>query len=109
MKKNNQGMILAAGVGSRLDPLTSQLPKPLCPVLGKPVMEHIITLCKKHGFTNLAANTHVMRDKMETYFKDINKRLGVNLNLVYEPQLTGVAGGIRSCKQHLTDDVKIGR
>ena len=105
MKKHNQAMILAAGVGSRLDPLTSQLPKPLCPILGKPVMEHIIALCKKHGFINLSANTHVMADKMKEHFKDINKKLGVNLNLVYEPELTGVAGGIRSCKKYLTDDV----
>lgn len=105
MKKNSQAMILAAGVGSRLDPLTSHLPKPLCPILGRPVMEHIILLCKEHGFTNLAANTHVMADKIEEHFKDSDKRLGVNLNLVYEPQLTGVAGGIRSCKKFLTDDV----
>ena len=104
MKRHNQAMILAAGVGSRLDPLTSQLPKPLCPILGRPVMEHIIFLCKKYGFINLSANTHVMADKMKDYFKDINKT-GVKLNLVYEPQLTGVAGGIRSCKKYLTDDV----
>lgn len=104
-KKNNQVMILAAGVGSRLDPLTSQIPKPLCPILGKPVMEHIIKLCKKHGFSEFAANTHVMGDKIENHFKDIKKNLGVSLNLVYEKELTGVAGGIRSCKSYLTDDV----
>lgn len=98
-------MILAAGVGSRLDPLTSQTPKPLCPVLGLPVMEHIIRLCKKHGFTNLAANTHVMADKIENYFKDADKKLGVKLNLVHETRLTGVCGGIRTCRQYLTDDV----
>ena len=97
-------MILAAGVGSRLDPLTSQIPKPLCPVLGSPIMEHIVTLCKKHGFTNLAANTHVMSNKIKEYFKNPEK-LGVKLDLVYEKQLTGVAGGIRSCKKYLTDDV----
>lgn len=105
MNKHNQAMILAAGVGSRLDPLTSQLPKPLCPIFGKPVMEHIIALCKKHGFINLSANTHVMAKKMSEHFKDIDKKLGVNLNLVYEDELTGVAGGIRSCKKYLTDDV----
>ena len=98
-------MILAAGVGSRLDPLTSQIPKLLCPVLGKPVMEHIIVLCKKHGFTELAANTHVLADKIQEYFKDSKERLGVTLNLVYEKELTGIAGGIRSCRKYLTDDV----
>ena len=97
-------MILAAGVGSRLDPLTSQIPKPLCPILGKPVMEHIVTLCKKHGFVNLASNTHVMADKIKDYF-DNGSNFGVNFNFVYEKELTGIAGGIRSCKKYLTDDV----
>lgn len=97
-------MILAAGVGSRLDPLTSQIPKPLCPILGKPVMEHIVLLCKKYGFTNLAANTHVMADKVQEHFKNVEK-FGVKLNLVYEKELTGVAGGIRSASEYLTQDV----
>ena len=98
-------MILAAGVGSRLDPLTQGLPKPLCPILGKPVMEHIVDLCKKHGFVNLAANTHVLANKIKEHFRDSDKKFGVNLNLVHEPELTGIAGGIRSCKKYLTDDV----
>ncbi len=104
-KKHNQAMILAAGVGSRLDPLTSELPKPLCPILGKPVMEHIVTLCKEHGFTNLSANTHVMNEKIESYFNASKERLGVNFSFVYEKELTGIAGGVRSCKKYLTDDV----
>lgn len=98
-------MILAAGVGSRLDPLTQGIPKPLAPVLGTPVMEHIIYLCKEHGFTNLAANIHVRTDLMTSYFKDSKGKFGVTLNMVYEKELTGVAGGIRSCKKHLTQDV----
>ena len=102
---SQQAMILAAGVGSRLDPLTSQLPKPLCPILGKPIMEHIVLLCKKHGFTNFSANTHVMAEKISDYFKDSKEKLGINLNLVHEKTLTGIAGGIRSCKKYLTDDV----
>lgn len=104
-RDDNQVMILAAGVGSRLDPLTSQIPKPLCPILGRPVMEHIVRLCKKHGFTEFAANTHVMGDKIESHFKDLKSKLDINLNLVYEKELTGVAGGIRTCKQYLNDDV----
>jgi NDP-sugar pyrophosphorylase family protein len=104
-KEDNQVMILAAGVGSRLDPLTSHIPKPLCPILGRPVMEHIIRLCKKHGFTEFSANTHVMGEKIGSYFKGIKSDLDVTLNLVNEDELTGVAGGIRTCKQYLTDDV----
>lgn len=105
MKNNKQAMILAAGVGSRMDPLTQGLPKPLAPILGKPVMEHIITLCKSHGFTDFAANIHVKADEMKEHFKDAKNKFGINLNLVHETDLTGVAGGIRSCKAFLTDDV----
>lgn len=98
-------MILAAGVGSRLDPLTQGIPKPLAPILGTPVMEHILYLCKEHGFTNLAANIHVRADLMTSYFKDSKKKFGVDLTMVHEKELTGVAGGIRSCKKYLTQDV----
>lgn len=104
-KPHNQAMILAAGVGSRLDPLTTQIPKPLTPILGKPVMEHIVQLCVDHGFNNLVANTHVLADAISGYFKDVSKRHNTELNLVYEKSLSGVAGGIRSCKRYLTDDV----
>lgn len=104
-KRHNQAVILAAGVGSRLDPLTRGIPKPLSPILGKPVMEHIIELCKKHGFTNLSANLHVKAEMVANYFKDVKERFGVTLNTVHEKELTGVAGGIRSCKKYLSQDV----
>lgn len=102
-KNKNQAIILAAGVGSRLAPLTNSIPKPLAPILGIPVMEHIVNLCKKHGFTELCANTHIKADEMEKYFCEPEKNFGVSLNLVYEKDLTGVGGGIRSCKKYLTD------
>ena len=97
-------MILAAGVGSRLDPLTKSMPKPLVPILGRPVMEYIINLCKKHGFTNLSANIHMMANMMLEHFRNAGKNFDVTLNMVHEKDLTGVAGGIRSCKKFLTQD-----
>ncbi|MBI1858489.1 MAG: NDP-sugar synthase [Candidatus Melainabacteria bacterium] len=105
-KKHNQAMILAAGVGSRLDPLTRGIPKPLAPIVGAPVMEHIINLCKEHGFTDLSANIHVKADRMREYFSsEMTSSIGVSLKMVHEKELTGVAGGIRSCKKYLTQDV----
>jgi mannose-1-phosphate guanylyltransferase len=53
-----KAMILAAGIGSRLDPLTCNVPKLMVPVVNKPVMEHIVRLLVRHGFTNIVANTH---------------------------------------------------
>ena len=98
-------MILLAGVGSRLDPLTRDTPKPLAPVLGKPVVQHIVSLCKEHGYINFAANTHVLAHKIHEHFKNAQEKFGISLNMVHEENLTGIAGGIRSCRKFLTQDV----
>jgi len=57
-----KAMVLAAGVGSRLDPLTGQIPKPMVPVANKPVMEHILELLKYHGVHDIVCNLHYMPD-----------------------------------------------
>lgn len=98
-----KAMVLAAGVGSRLDPLTSRLPKPLVPITNVPVMEHIINLLKKHGYDDLIANLHYLPDQMRDYFKD-GKRLGVDLSFRYEMELSGDAGGVRACRDFLKGD-----
>jgi NDP-sugar pyrophosphorylase family protein len=98
--KAARAMVLAAGVGSRLDPLTSQVPKPLVPVVNTPVMEHILNLLGKHGFTDVCANLHYLSDKIVEYFGD-GSQLGVNLTFKHEEKLTGDAGGVRSCRAFL--------
>jgi NDP-sugar pyrophosphorylase family protein len=55
-----KAMILAAGVGSRLDPLTRNVPKPMVPILNRPVMEYLIELLKKHNFTDIMVNLHYL-------------------------------------------------
>ena len=57
-----KGVLMAGGEGSRLRPLTSRRPKPLAPVAGKPVMEHIIALLRRHGITNVVATLHYLAD-----------------------------------------------
>lgn len=91
-------MVLAAGVGSRLDPLTSQLPKPLVPVANRPVMEHILRLLKDHGIEDVVSNLHYLPDKIRNYFGD-GSSLGMNLDFRYEAELSGDAGGVRACKE----------
>ena len=91
-------MVLAAGVGSRLDPLTSQLPKPLVPVANRPVMEHILLLLKKHGFTDVVSNLHYLPDKIKSYF-GYGESMGMNLDFRYEEELSGDAGGVRACRK----------
>ncbi|HIA51112.1 MAG TPA: NDP-sugar synthase [Candidatus Melainabacteria bacterium] len=93
-------IVLAAGVGSRLDPLTSQVPKPLVPIANVPVMEHIIKLLAKNQIRNIHANLHYKPEQIAEYFGD-GSQLGVNLQFKYEPQLSGDAGGVRACRQFL--------
>ena len=98
-----KAMILAAGVGSRLDPLTSDLPKPLVPIANYAIIEHIIHLLKIHNFTNLSANLHYLANKIETQIGD-GRKYGVNINFTTEENLTGDAGGLRSCKAFFQDE-----
>src|SRR5919206_1266576 len=98
-----KAMILAAGVGSRLDPLTRNLPKPLVPIVNRPVMEHIVELLKKHGFTDIMVNIHYLGDQIERYFGD-GSRWGVNIQWSREDQLWGDAGSVKRVEDFLRDD-----
>lgn len=57
-----RAMVLAAGLGTRLRPITYAMPKPMVPVINKPVMEHILRLLARHGFTETIANLHWFPD-----------------------------------------------
>jgi mannose-1-phosphate guanylyltransferase len=92
-----KAMVLAAGVGSRLEPLTSQLPKPLVPVANTPVMEHILALLKKHGITEVISNLHYLPEKIQAHFGD-GRDFGMHLQFKLEKELSGDAGGVRACK-----------
>lgn len=97
-----KAMVLAAGVGSRLEPLTTQLPKPIVPVANIPVMEHLLNLLAKHGFNDICANLHYMPEKLTEYFGD-GKKFGVNITFRTEEKLSGDAGGVRACREFLQD------
>ena len=60
-----KAMILAAGVGSRLDPLTRNVPKPLVPIVTRPVMEYLVDLLKKHGFDEIMVNLYYLGDQIQ--------------------------------------------
>jgi len=88
-------MIMAAGVGSRLMPLTKTVPKPMVPIVNVPVMEYCVKLLKKHGIYNIIANTHYLPSKITDYFQD-GKKFGVNMTYSYERELLGTAGGVKN-------------
>jgi len=100
-EKNLRAMVLAAGIGSRLAPLSDNLPKPLIRIGGKVIMEHILLLLKEHGITDVISNTYHLADQIHDYFKDIKDKEGISLEFIHEEKLSGVAGGIRACKDFL--------
>jgi mannose-1-phosphate guanylyltransferase len=85
-------MVLAAGLGTRLRPLTYQLSKPMVPVLDRPVMEHILDLLARHSFSEVIANLHYFPDPIREHF-------GSRIAYHYEPELLGTAGGVRACAE----------
>ncbi|MBC8000844.1 MAG: NDP-sugar synthase [Leptolyngbya sp.] len=101
-----KAMLLAAGVGSRLEPLTCQIPKPLVPIANAPVMEHLLLLLKAHGITEVYANLHYLPEKIREYFGS-GEQLGMKLTFHTEEKLSGDAGGVRAMKQHLSDETFI--
>jgi mannose-1-phosphate guanylyltransferase/phosphomannomutase len=98
-----RAVLMAGGEGSRLRPLTSRRPKPLAPVAGKPVMEHILELLKKHGFDEVVSTLHYLADEIEAYFGD-GEALGLKMHYVVEDTPLGTAGAVKMAHDLLGDD-----
>jgi mannose-1-phosphate guanylyltransferase len=96
-------MVMAAGLGTRLRPLTYDIPKPLVPVANRPVMEHILVLLRRHGFGPLIANLHWYPDTIRDRFGDASG-LGVDLTYSYEDELLGTAGGVRNVAEFFGEE-----
>jgi mannose-1-phosphate guanylyltransferase len=92
-----KAMVLAAGLGTRLRPLTYEITKPMVPVLDRPVMEHILDLLAKHGFEDVVANLHYFPDSIRDYF-------GERISYRFEEELLGTAGGVRACADFFGDE-----
>jgi mannose-1-phosphate guanylyltransferase len=90
-------MVLAAGLGTRLRPLTNEFPKPMVPVLDRPVMAHILDLLSKHGLEDVIANLHYFPDTIRSYF-------GERISYRLEDELLGTAGGVRGCAEFFGDE-----
>ncbi|MFK3738589.1 sugar phosphate nucleotidyltransferase [Massilia sp. TN1-12] len=78
-----KAMILAAGKGTRVRPLTYDLPKPMIPVLGKPVMAYLIEHLRKHGITEIMVNVSHLHEKIEEYFGE-GEQFGVQIGYSFE-------------------------
>ena len=102
-----KAMILAAGKGTRMQPLTHELPKPMIPVLGKPVMEYLVQQLARHGFDQIMVNVSHLAEQIETYFGD-GRRWGVEIGYSFEGHIeegrivaepVGSAGGIKRIQE----------
>lgn len=92
-----RAMVLAAGLGTRLRPLTYEITKPMVPVLDRPVMEHILDLLDRHSFESVIANLHYFPDSIREYFGD-------RLSYRFEEELLGTAGGVRACAEFFGEE-----
>lgn len=90
-----KAMVLAAGKGDRMMPLTANLPKPLLEVANKPMIEYVISLLVAHGVGNIGINIHHFGDKLIDYLGD-GRQFGTSLTYMRESELTGTAGGVRN-------------
>ena len=88
-----KGMILAAGRGERMEELTSELPKPLLPIAGQPLIEFNIKLFLHWGINYIVVNTWYKREKMKEYLAKLN--LPVRVKISYEESLLGTGGGVK--------------
>jgi len=95
-----RAMIMAAGLGTRLYPLTGLTAKPMVPILNRPVMQHMLHLLRQHGIREVAANLHYHPDKIRSYFGD-GSAFGVALHYNLEDELLGTAGGVGAFRELL--------
>ena len=103
-----KAMILAAGRGTRVRPLTETLPKPMIPIIHKPVMEMLVDHLRKHGFNQIMVNTSYLAPQIEGYFRD-GHRFGVSMAYSFEGSIengqlidrpVGSAGALQKIQCH---------
>ena len=91
-----KAMIMAAGVGSRLDPLTQDVPKPLVPIANRPMMDILLERLLEINVKDVIANTHYKAEQIIERYK--NHKIGINFSHIHEEQLSGTAGGVKKCQ-----------
>lgn len=98
-----KAVLMAGGSGTRLRPLTCDIPKPMVPVLSKPIAEHIILLLKKHGITDIIITLYYLPHVIQNYFGD-GRELGVNISYAVEEKMPlGTAGCVKAIESMLDE------
>src|SRR3954451_13845459 len=97
-----KAVIMAGGEGSRLRPLTSNQPKPMMPLANLPMMEHIVSLLRRHGFDEIVVTLAFMPNAIRTYFGD-GSEFGGRMVYATEETPLGTAGSVRNAMAELTE------
>lgn len=97
-----KAVILAGGLGTRLRPLTFSAPKPLIPVAGKPVLEHIINKIEKTGIKEIIITTNYMAEKIQEFIE--SKEFNLSIKTIKEKKPLGTAGAVKNCEKHLKEN-----
>jgi mannose-1-phosphate guanylyltransferase / phosphomannomutase len=97
-----KAVVMAGGEGSRLRPLTIRRPKPMVPIAGKPVMEHILNLLKRHGITEVVVTVQYLASNIEDYFGN-GSQLGMHITYSREDVPLGTAGSVKNAEDQLTE------
>jgi len=97
-----KAVILAAGLGTRMQKVFSDIPKVILPIAGKPLLEHHINHLKKYGFDEFYINLHYFPEVIKNYFGD-GQNFGVKIFYSYEPELLGTAGALVNFRKYLTE------
>lgn len=94
---------MAGGFGTRLRPLTNNIPKPMVPIVNVPMLEHVITLLKKHGITDYVMLLYYQKEIIKSYFGN-GSGLGVSIEYVEPDKDYGTAGAVKRAEQYIKGD-----
>jgi mannose-1-phosphate guanylyltransferase / phosphomannomutase len=97
-----KAVVMAGGHGTRLRPLTANQPKPMLPIMGRPMMDHILRLLREHDFTEVVATVQFLGTVIRNYFGD-GSDLGLSLAYATEDEPLGTAGSVKNA-EHVLDD-----
>src|SRR3954452_6029606 len=94
---------MAGGEGTRLRPMTGSMPKPLLPVVNRPIMEHVLRLLRRHGMTEVVVTVQFLASLVRNYFGD-GEELGMQLQYATGGEPLGTAGSVKNAEAALADD-----
>ena len=98
-----KAVVMAGGEGTRLRPMTANQPKPMLPVVNRPIMEHVLRLLKRHGFTETVVTVQFLASLVRNYFGD-GEDFGLSLQYATEESPLGTAGSVRNAADALRDE-----